>query len=247
MVFEPNTLHDVAQSASRGASRSEIVDDVVRELSRRYPRHIDTSIPWIFNNAGGAMGQIKLLYCSLSEYVLLFDTPIGTEGHSGRYSAEVYDFVLDGEFWCFEAGDLERRMYKKGDAAYLGVQSAKGYRVPDRLLVLEYARGPIPRMLPFGLFDAIFSTVDRETIVNTLWYYGRSVTKNIFREIRRSVACEIWASALRSEGHSSAPASPFAKASDNLAEQGREAASQVGRAVVVAGEALCLNQHRSIG
>lgn len=191
MVFEPNILHCIAQTACLDASRSQIVDAVVMALSQRYPHHIETTVPWIFSNAGGAMGQIKLLYCSLSEYLLLFDTPIGTEGHSGRYSAEVYDFVLDGEFWCFETGDLERRMYGKGDVAYLGANRAKGYRAPDRLLVLEYARGPIPMMLPFGLFDAIFSTLDRETVVNTLWHYGRNVAKNILRGIQRSAALRL--------------------------------------------------------
>ena len=35
------------------------------------------------------MGAYCLLYSSLSEYVLLFGTPIGSGGHSGRYWAHI--------------------------------------------------------------------------------------------------------------------------------------------------------------
>ena len=90
------------------------------------------------------MGQMKLLHCSMSEYILLFGTPIGTEGHSGRYATEVYDFMIDGEMWCYHPGEFERAVYKPGDAAYLGADQVKGYAVPSHAWMLEYARGPIP-------------------------------------------------------------------------------------------------------
>jgi C-8 sterol isomerase len=125
------------------------------------------------------MGSMTLLHASLKEYLIFFGTPIGTEGHSGRYVTEVYDFVMQGEMWCYHEGEFERKVYKPGDAAYLGTSKAKGYCIKDSAWMLEYGRGPIPTMLPFGLADSIFSTLDLRTTWKTFYNYGRLVTKSL--------------------------------------------------------------------
>ena len=180
-IFDPHELHEVAKLGVGQETRDDMIRVVSDELKRRHPAHISLDVPWLFNNAGGAMGQMKLLHCSLSEYILIFGTPIGTEGHSGRYATEVYDFVLDGEMWCFHAGEFERSVYAPGDAAYLGADRAKGYAVPSHALMLEYARGPIPTMLPFGLADTVFSTLDRRTAGATLFHYGKLVVRELLQ------------------------------------------------------------------
>ena len=180
-IFDPSTLHDIAKTAVAAKSRDDMVRVVSSELKRRYPAHVTLDTPWIFNNAGGAMGQIKLLHCSLSEYILIFSTPIGTEGHSGRYGTEVYDFMIDGEMWTYHAGEFERTVYKPGDAAYLGPDRAKGYHVPSHAIMLEYARGAIPTMLPFGLADTVFSTLDARTVGATIYQYGKLVVRELMQ------------------------------------------------------------------
>jgi hypothetical protein len=191
-LFDPGELHEIAKlaladcSLVRGTARvdkprSALLESVEEQLYARYPKHITRDNPWLFNNAGGAMGQMKLLHCSLSEYILIFGTPIGTEGHSGRYATEVYDFMLEGEMWCYHAGEFERTVFKPGDLAYLGPDAAKGYCAPSSVFMLEYARGPIPTMLPFGLADSVFSTRDRVTLGRTLWYYGKMCVKELLQ------------------------------------------------------------------
>ena len=117
-LFDPKILHDVTKRAV-GQPKEAMFRQVIEELAERYPGHIETKQRWIFNNAGGAMGAMTLLHCSLKEYIILFGSPIGTEGHSGRYATEVHDFMLEGEMWCYHEGEFERTVYKPGDAAYL--------------------------------------------------------------------------------------------------------------------------------
>lgn len=45
--------------------------------------------------------------------------------------------------------------------------SGRGTR-PDECWALEYARGHIPTMMPFGLWDTFFSTVDFYTMWQTV-------------------------------------------------------------------------------
>ena len=179
-LFNPDELHAIAKAAI-GLERTTACDQIVADLKRKYPKHIHDDLPWIFNNAGGAMGQMKILHVSLSEYVILFGTPIGTEGHSGRYNAEVFDFVFDGEMWCYHEGSLNRTVYKPGDAAYLKRKQTKGYKVQDSAFMLEYARGNIPSMLRFGLADTVYSTVDSRTFWGTIGRSGKLILAELLK------------------------------------------------------------------
>jgi len=178
-VFDIDKLHSIARKGL-GLPPEEIFKVIAEELRNQYPGLIDEKRDWIFNNAGGAMGMLTLLYASPREYLLFFGTPIGTEGHSGRYSADVYDFMLDGEMWCYTEGQFERTVFRPGDMAYLGKSRVKGYCVKDHAWMLEYARGCIPLMLPFGLSDSIFSTLDWKNIFRIIGRYAGLSIKHLW-------------------------------------------------------------------
>ncbi|MGB0679253.1 MAG: ERG2 family protein [Polyangiales bacterium] len=183
-LFDAHTLQRDVQDLI-GTPRSEVFQAVTERLHSRYPDVISPTLPpWLLNNAGGAMGQFMLLYASLQEYIMIFGTPIGTEGHSGRYATQIWDLVLDGEMWCYREGETERHVYGPGDMAYLGCHEAKGYRIPEQAWMLEYCRGNVPSMLPFGLADVVSSTLDVRLGARTIGYYGSRVLRAYGQQLR---------------------------------------------------------------
>jgi hypothetical protein len=180
-VFDPKELREIAKKGI-GLPHDQMFHAVHEELLRKYPGHIRKNPRWILNIAGGAMGQVQILHGSLSEYLIFFGTPIGTEGHSGRYFADVWDWTIDGEAWCYLEGETERRVYKPGDEMHLLKGKAKGYCIKDHSWMLEYGRGCIPTMLPFGLLASnMCNTLDCVTVWRTLCDYAPVVTKELLK------------------------------------------------------------------
>ena len=104
-IFSPEQLNEVAQNAlARQSDTRGVIDDIVRQLKVSHPgRTINTREEWVFNNAGGAMGSMYIIHASITEYLIIFGTALGTEGHTGRHTADDYFHILEGEQWAYEA------------------------------------------------------------------------------------------------------------------------------------------------
>jgi C-8 sterol isomerase len=180
-LFDPDTLLEVARTAA-GKPFEQMSRDLTAALVERYPGHIDPSPRWMFNLAGGATGAMGLLHASLTEYLIIFGTPIGTEAYSGRYLLDIYDIVMTGEMWTYNENRFgERVVTKVGERAFLKKGQTKGYRALEGTWMLEYGRGLVPTALPMGLGDAVFSGQDPVTIFKTLHGYGRLVVKELLK------------------------------------------------------------------
>ncbi|CAO3651342.1 unnamed protein product [Cunninghamella blakesleeana] len=158
-----------------------MINKIAEDLNEKYPGHIELKEDWVFNNAGGAMGSMWILHGSVTEYVIIFGTPVGTEGHTGRFLADDYFIMLEGEQWAYSAGELTREVFKVGEMHHLPRGHCQQYKIPEHGFALEYARGWIPLMLPFGFFDTFFSTVDFQTLAKTVYLYGKAIIGELIR------------------------------------------------------------------
>jgi len=184
-VFEPNSLHQLAQAAIAASPNNTagMINHIVTNLTLTYPsqkiRLNTNQNEWVFNNAGGAMGAMYIIHASITEYLIIFGTPLGTEGHSGIHTADDYFNILVGEQWAFRPGQLEMERYPAGSVHFMPRGVAKQYKMHKGCFALEYARGWIPLMLPFGFADGLTSTLDVPTLYNTARITGREIINNL--------------------------------------------------------------------
>nr|CCC89852.1 putative C-8 sterol isomerase [Trypanosoma congolense IL3000] len=189
-VFDPKVLHGIVRqgivnarnmhgdNASAEATIAQVIDGVLKA----YPAYTSGRSQWLWNNAGGAMGTMKVLHASFSEYIIIFGTAVGTEGHTGRYQlAEDFFTIIHGEQWAALPNSTEPEVYRPGDQHYLPKHTAKQYKMPGPCFALEYARGVIPSMFFFGFADLFSSTLDFVTLFHTVVESARHMIFNALR------------------------------------------------------------------
>ena len=184
-LFDPDVIHECAL-AGLGKPKPEMFDAIADAMEERYPGRIDRSQPWIYSIAGGAMIQMKLYYASIMEYLMIWGTPIGSEGHSGRHAVAFWDTVIDGETWYYGEGQFEKTIYRPGDRIYVGPGEVRGMDFTSGVWAVEYERGPLPTSLPFGLSDSIVSCLDWLTAAQTVSLYADLVCQSLSRSFKEA-------------------------------------------------------------
>ncbi|KAG9006368.1 C-8 sterol isomerase [Tulasnella sp. JGI-2019a] len=182
-IFDPTELHELAKAAiaQNPDNTTEIISHIVSSLIKTHGlKHINPrEDEWMFNNAGGAMGALYVIHASVTEYLFIFGTPIGTEGHTGRHTADDYFNIIHGEQWAYSPPSLVKEVYPVGSVHYLPRGAVKQYKMHEGCFALEYARGWIPPMLPFGLLDTLTSTLDFGVLYDTVRISSREIFRNL--------------------------------------------------------------------
>ncbi|POR37055.1 C-8 sterol isomerase [Tolypocladium paradoxum] len=182
-IFELDHLHDLSKRgiAQHGNDTRGVVRYIVAELGERHPAHVNLKEEWVFNNAGGAMGAMYIIHASITEYLIIFGTAVGTEGHTGRHTADDYFHILSGTQLAYVPGEYEPEVYPQGSVHHLRRGDVKQYKMPEACFALEYARGWIPPMLFFGFADGLSSTLDLPTLWKTTRITGREMIANLMK------------------------------------------------------------------
>ena len=178
-VFDPDRLHAIGRAAI-GLPPEEMLATVERGLQEAYPGQVHTDQRFLWSLFGGTTGMMKVFHASVSEYLTLFGSALGTNGFSGRYPLTIYDTVLCGEMGCYSADrPFEPVAYRPGDHACLDRLRVKGWALAPGTWMLEYGRGFMPASLPGALAGALTSAFDPITVADTLSVYGRLTLRKL--------------------------------------------------------------------
>lgn len=98
------------------------------------------------------MGAVYMIHASITEYLIIFGTPSGTEGHTGLFLADDYFHILVGEQWAFQPGALEKEVYRPGDLHLMRRGVKKQYKMHEGAWAMEYVRGGSHYAILFSSF-----------------------------------------------------------------------------------------------
>ena len=190
-IFEPADLQRIVQM-HLDVPLDERFDRIAATLHAVYGEHVHPEQEWIWSNAGGIMCSMSVLHNSPREYLLFCGTAVGSEGHSGRHRAELFDIVVHGELQTFKPDQFKATILNPGDVSYLPQLTTNGSHLEKDCWLLEYARGNIFSMFPFALGDTIFSTQDltdvRKTMAHSTKLMWSEAKLALRQKLRREVA-----------------------------------------------------------
>jgi hypothetical protein len=96
-----------------------------------------------------------------------------------------WDTILSGGAQYMHQDDLSRREYPTGSRVFVDRWQAATIHFPDHCWMLEYARGELFGLLPFGMANTFFNTLDFKSAFRTLKIYGTLTLRHLRAERAR--------------------------------------------------------------
>ena len=179
-LFDPDAIDRIAQR-HLGKPMSEMAEAIGRDLQGCYPDYVDVTMPLVFNSGGAIMYQLKIFAMTPHEYIMICGSSIGSSGFSGRHPAAFWDTVLSGQATYMHQEKWEARSYKAGDRIFVDRWESATIDFPDHCWMLEYARGSLVWLLPFGIVNVFTNTLDFYSLLRLIRIY-LSLTGKYFRK-----------------------------------------------------------------
>ncbi|MGV0745232.1 isomerase [Mycolicibacterium sp. XJ870] len=185
--IDPNVLHKVAkQVVGLPLDSGELITRAIELLADEYPNLIDPAPGrWVGSKAGGILGKVRFLYFSPREYIVIFGSPTGTQGFSGRYKhVEIHKFLLAGQIdsYDLESDDcMPLPPLLPGEHTCLEKGHARGLTIQPGSWHLEYGRGAVATTLPFALVDTLLVSLELESVKRSTAEFTKLVTRRFRR------------------------------------------------------------------
>jgi sigma non-opioid intracellular receptor len=189
--IDPDVLATVAREvAGERLGSGERVTRATELLAAAYPDLIDpTPGRWVGSKAGGILGKVRFLYFSPREYIVIFGTPTGTQGFSGRYKhVDIHKFLIAGRIdsYDLESDDLTSMTLRPGEHTCLQRGRARGLTIAPGSLHIEYGRGSVATTLPFAMVDTLFVSLELESVRRSTVEFTRLVANRVRRRRKPS-------------------------------------------------------------
>ena len=129
-----------------------------------------------------------MLYFSPREYVVLFGTPTGTQGFSGRYKrVEIHKFLMAGQIESFELenDDLTPIILRPGDAPGFWTRDTSADSRFIRARGISGRRGPVVTTLPFATIETLFVSLEFQCMRLAASEFARMVRQQMGRSRAR--------------------------------------------------------------
>lgn len=177
--FQVKTIKNIVQQSMKLAEK-ERLNFILKELNQEYQTTI--SPKYHLFNGGGAFGVLGVLYSSLTEYLIVYGSPLSNGGHSGRYLLNIHDFIYRGKVKIVTPQNLEGEEVHAGEHTFLPWGQSNHYRLYKDTWMIEYGYGFTPSALPFMILG-IACTGDMIGSSFLFYDYGKGVLQNFINSI----------------------------------------------------------------
>jgi len=186
---EDQMLWHEMMSVIRQAQHDYIAD----ELAKAYPGHIDQDAPTFLYTGGRACGLLRVLYCSVDEYVALYWSDWGLMStDSGSYKAHVYDYITEGQNinWSGRPEGFNPKDYEitePGEYTFLGRGDRKIWSFEGPCGMVDHGIGDIISMSKFAVVSNLFSTLNMEQVGKLMSTQAKAVAHEYTQRIKEAL------------------------------------------------------------